>query len=352
MTPSPFDPQRYGKCLVWMAIAVFAFAGASTASAQAPPDFYKGKQVALITAASPGGGYDQYARLLAQYMPRYIAGGPSIVVQNMVGAEGLRAANYLYNIAPQDGTAIGGLSRNTGLARLYAFESSGIQFDARKFHWLGSPQQEIGLFIVHAKSGMKTAADLKTKEVTVSSTAHNSPSSIYARMLNATYGTKLKPVSGYQGSQAALLALERFEVDSHISGGSSSAFRGRFEPWLKAGTAYLVMQMGMTRDPAYPDVPTVLDLMATPADRQLFEIGFVEQVMGRPFVMPPGTPPDRVKLMRAAFDATMKDKDFLAHAAKEKIEISPVDGATINALLDRAYSVPPEVIERLRALAK
>ena len=314
--------------------------------------FYKGKQLRLVIGSPVGDSNDIWGRLILRHMTGYIPGNPTGVPQNMPGGGTLIAANYLYNIAPQDGTAIGGLSRNTGLARLYAFESSGIQFDARKFHWLGSPQQEVGLFITHAKSGMKTAADLKTKEITVSSTAHNSPSSIYARMLNATYGTKLKPVSGYQGSQAALLALERFEVDSHISGGSSSAFRGRFEPWLKAGTAYLVMQMGMTRDPAYPDVPTVLDLMPTPADRQLFEIGFVEQVMGRPFVMPPGTPPDRVKLLRAAFDATMKDKDFLAHAAKEKIEISPVDGATINALLDRAYGAPAEIVEKLRALAK
>ena len=338
--------------MICSALVGFAFAGTPTASGQPAPDFYKGKQIALITAASPGGGYDQYARLLAQYMPRYIPGGPSIVVQNMVGAEGLRAANYVYNVAAQDGTVIGGLSRNTGLAKLYAFDSSGVQFDPRKFHWLGSPQQEIGLFITHVKSGVKTAAGLKTREITVSATAHNSPSSIYARMLNATYGTKLKPVSGYQGSQAALLALERFEVDSHISGGSSAAFRSRIEPWFKAGTAHLVMQLGMKRDPAYPDVPTVLDLMTSPADRQLFEIGFVEQVMGRPFVMPPGTPPDRVKLMRAAFDATMKDKDFLAHAKKEKVEITPVDGATINALLDRAYSAPPEVIKKLQALAK
>ena len=315
-------------------------------------DFYRGRQVALVTSASPGGGYDQYARLLARFMPKYIPGEPSIVVQNMVGAEGLKAANHLYNVAAQDGSVIGGLSRNTGLARFYDFNNGAIQFDARKFFWLGSPQQEIGLFIVNAKSGVRTAADLKSRELTVSSTAHNSPSSIYARMLNAFYGARLKPIEGYDGSQSCLLAVERNEVDAHISGGSSAAFRGRFEPWLHEGRANLVMQMGMTRDPAYPDVPTALELMTRAEDQQLFEIAFAEQVMGRPFVMPPGVPADRVAALRAAFDATMKDAGFLAEAERQKVEIAPVDGATINALLDRVYSAPKELAERLRALAK
>ena len=199
---------------------------------------------------------------------------------------------------------------------------------------------------------MKSAADLKGRELTVSSTAHNSPSSIYARMLNAFYGAKLKPIEGYDGSQACLLAVERNEVDAHISGGSSAAFRGRFEPWVKAGTARVIMQMGMTRDAAFPDVPTALELMENPVERQLFEIAFAEQVMGRPFVMPPNVPADRVKALRAAFDATMTDKDFLAEAEREKVEILPVDGASINALLDRVYAAPPELAARLRELAK
>src|SRR4029077_10605581 len=130
--------------------------------------------------------------------------------------------NFLYNVAPQDGTVIGGLSRNTGLARFYEFNNAGIQFDARKFHWLGSPQQEVGLFILSTKTGMKSIDDLRTHEVSVSSTARNSPRSIYSRMLNASIGSKLKQVEGYAGSQACLLALERGEVDAHVSGGSSS----------------------------------------------------------------------------------------------------------------------------------
>ena len=329
-----------------------ACASASRVSAQSAADFYKGRRIALITAASAGGGYDQYARLLSRHMPRHIPGEPPMVVQNMVGAEGIKAANHLYNLAAQDGTVIGGLSRNTGLARFYDFNNAAIQFDARRFHWLGSPQQEIGLFIVRAATGIKDAAGLKGRELTVSSTAHNSPSSIYSRMLNALYGTGLKPIEGYDGSQSCLLAVERGEVDAHISGGSSSAFRSRLNPWLEAGTARVILQMGMTRDAAFPDVPTALELLAEPASRQLFEIGFIEQVMGRPFLAPPGVPADRVRLLRNAFDQTMQDKAFLADAEKERAEIAPVDGATINTLLDRAYTAPADVIDRLRALAK
>jgi tripartite-type tricarboxylate transporter receptor subunit TctC len=320
--------------------------------AQTPGEFYKGKQITLITSASVGGGYDQYARLLAKHMPRFIPGNPTIVVQNMPGADGLRAANYLYNVAQQDGSVIGGLARNNGLARFYDPGTASVQFDARKFHWLGSPQQEIGLFILRTEKGAKSVDDLKRIEVTTSSTARNSPASIYPRMLNALYGTKIKPVEGYAGSQDALLAVERNEVDAHVSGGSSAAFRARIAPMLKEGKARIVLQMGMARDPEYPDIPTAIEIMPTAEGKQLFEIAFAEQVMGRPFVLPPGVPADRVKVLRDAFDAALKDPELLADAKSQKMEIDPVTGAAINALLDRVYAAPPELASRLSELAK
>ena len=325
---------------------------ATGASAQSLADFYRGRKVTLITAASPGGGYDQYARLLARHMPRYIPGEPQITVQNMPGAEGLLASNHLYNIAAQDGSVIGGVSRNNGLARFYDFGNAGSRFDARKLHGLGSPPQEIGHFVVNTQSGVTSVEEIRGRELTVSSTARSSPSSVYARMLNAMFGSNLRVVEGYGGSQECLMAVERHETDSHISGGSSAQFRNRMMPWVKDGTARVILQMGMARDAAFADVPTALEIMKTPADKQLFEIAFAEQVMGRPFLLGPGVPADRVKMLREAFDSTMKDKQFLAEAAKEGAEIDPVDGATINALLDRVYAAPPDVAERLRALAR
>jgi tripartite-type tricarboxylate transporter receptor subunit TctC len=321
------------------------------ADAQSAAEFFRGKRINLVTSASVGGGYDQYARLLAKHMPRHIPGEPTIIVQNMVGAEGLRAANFLYNVAPQDGSVIGGLSRNTGLARFYDFNNAGIQFEARKFHWLGSPQQEVGLFILSTKAG-RSIEDLKAHEVAISSTARNSPSSIYSRILNASIGTKLKPIEGYDGSQACLMAVERGEVDGHVSGGSSAPFRARFMPWLTRGEVSVIMQMGMKRDAAFADVPTAIEVMPTPADKQLFEIAFAEQVMGRPFVLPPGVPRDRVVALRSAFDATMKDAAFLDDAKLQHAEIDPVSGEEINNLLDRAYAAPADVIARIRELAK
>jgi tripartite-type tricarboxylate transporter receptor subunit TctC len=332
--------------------ACVALASATHAHAQPIAEFYRGKRISLVTAASVGGGYDQYARLLARHMSRHIPGEPTIIVQNMVGAEGLRAANFLFNIAPQDGSVIGGLSRNTGLARLYEFNNEGIQFDVRKFHWLGSPQQEVGLFVLSTRSGARSIEELKKRELTVSSTARNSPSSIYSRILNAAIGTRLKPIEGYDGSQACLMALERGEVDAHVSGGSSAPFRARIAPWLGRDDAKVIMQMGMARDTAFPDVPTALEVVSTPGDRQLFEIAFAEQVMGRPFVLPPGVPGDRVTALRLAFDATMKDAAFLDDARLQRAEINFVGGQDINALLERVYAAPPDVIARLRELAK
>jgi tripartite-type tricarboxylate transporter receptor subunit TctC len=341
-----------GRLPVAAVLACLVFVTATQARAQSISEFYRGKQISLVTSASVGGGYDQYARLLAKHMPRHIPGEPNIIVQNMVGAEGLRAANFLYNVAPQDGTVIGGLSRNTGLARFYDFNNAGIQFDARKFRWLGSPQQEIGLFILSTKSGLHSLNEMKTREVTISSTAHNSPSTIYSNILNATIGTKLKPIEGYDGSQACLMALERGEVDAHVSGGSSAPFRARIVPWLDSGDAKVIMQMGMKRDAAFPDVPTAIEVESAAADKQIFEIAFAEQIMGRPFVLPPGVPLDRMAALRSAFDATMKDPEFLDDARKQKADIDPVGGEEINALLDRVYSAPPDVVARIRELIK
>ncbi len=343
--------MRKGRIIALLAFLLFGGA-AIDARAQTPAEFYKGKQVTLITSASVGGGYDQYARLLAKHMPRFIPGNPTIVVQNMPGADGLRAANYLYNVAAQDGSVIGGLARNNGVTKFYTPDNAQVQFDARKFHWLGSPQQEIGLFVLRTEKGAKSIDDLKKIEITTSSTARNSPASIYPRMLNELYGTKIKPVEGYAGSQDALLALERNETDAHVSGGSSAAFRARIDPMLKAGKAKIALQMGMTRDPAYPDVPTAIEIMPTTEGKQLFEIAFAEQVMGRPFVMPPGVPEDRVKVLRDAFDAALKDPELLKEAASQKMEIDLVSGAEINALLDRVYAAPPELAARLSAMAK
>ena len=232
----------------------------SGAFAESAADFFRGKRINLYVSSTVGGGYDQYARLLAKHIVRHIPGEPTMVVQNMVGAEGIRAANHLYAVAEQDGTAIGALSRNIGTVQLF---QPGIQFDARRFQWIGSPQQEIGLFIISTRKGLRSLDDLKKREVTASSTARNAPTSVYPRMLNALYGTKLRPVEGYPGSPETLIAFERGEVEAYVSGGTSAATLGRMLPWIKAGTAKAVLQMGMKRGVNFRDVPTAIDAMTT-----------------------------------------------------------------------------------------
>jgi len=323
-----------------------------SARAQPVADFYRGKRLTLISSSAVGGGYDQYARLLAKHMARHIPGEPTITVQNMVGAEGIRAANYLYAVAAQDGSVLGGVSRNIGLVSLYEPGNTAIQFDARKFFWLGSPQQEVGLAIVAASTGLRTLDDLRRREVTASSTARNAPTSVYPRLLNALHGTRIKVIEGYDGSPAALIAFERGEVEAYVSGGLSAATLGRIEPWLKNGSARAFLQMGMTRGSTFPDVPTAIEAMTTPDHKRVFEIVFTDQVMGRPFLLPPGVPLDRVRALRAAFDATMRDEGFLAEAKAQRMDIDPIAGEAINALLERVYSSPPGVIERLRELVK
>ena len=341
-----------GLTTIGLATLGLGLLAAQPARADGTKDFYTGKRLTLITSASTGGGYDQYARLLAQHMPKYIPGSPNIVVQNMPGAEGIKAANYLWAIAPRDGTTLGGLQRNTGLARFYQPQGASIQFDVQKFIWLGSMQQEVGFLLVRPASGVSDVAALKTKEITASSTSRNSPSSIYPRMLNALYGTKIRVIEGYGGSQESLLALERGEADSHVSGGTSAAFRARYRPWEKAGTVNVILQLGMERDREYPNIPTALEVVDNPDAKRIFEIAFVEQVMGRPFMLPPDVLRDRSDALRKAFDAALKDKDLIAEADKRGMELEPVSGARIAELLDVVYSTPPALAERIRQIVK
>ena len=331
-------------------LAILLLATPITAQAQPTTEFFKNRKMTLITSASTGGGYDQYARLLARHMPKYLPGSPTMIVQNMPGAEGIKAANYLYAVAPRDGSVVGGLQRNTGLTKFYQPDNANAQFDARKFIWLGSTQQEVGFFLIRSASGVRGLDDLRRKEITISSSARNSPSSIYSRLLNELFGTKMRVIEGYDGSQAALMAIERGEVDGHISGGTSAAFRARYRPWEKAGDVAILLQMGMKRDKEYPHVPTALELAPNSTARSIFEIAFVEQVMGRPFMLPPEVPKDRTDLLRKAFDQTTRDSAFLEEASKVGAEIDPVTGERINELLDKVYATPAELTQRVRDL--
>ncbi len=339
-------PDCIMRALAFVAIAI----GAATSQAAAE-DYYRGKKIFVVSASSAGGGYDQYARLLARHIGKRIPGAPTVIVQNMPGAEGVKAANYIYNLAPQDGTYIGALPRSLSLSKLYAQHEQSLLFDPFSFQWLGSLKRDTGVLAVNAKSGVTAPEDLRKREVTLSSQSSNSPNSMYARMLNAIYGSKLKPIEGYEGSTAGMLAVERFEVDGHLAGGTTAPLKNKIGGWLTAGTGKVVLQFGMNRDSDYPDAPTVLDIINDADGRAVFELAFTEQEIGSPYVLGPKVPAAQMAILEKAFIDTAKDPDFLTEAASENAPIYLLDAPTIETMLKKAYGAPAERIQKLRELA-
>ncbi len=341
-----------GAAMLSALLATLGAFALKAAPVQSAEQFYAGRQVRFIIGTAGGGGYEFYARLVAQFLTRHMPGHPTFVMQDMPGAAGIVAANYLYNVAKQDGSEIGMVGRAVGTQPLLDPKDRGPRYDSAKFNWIGTPQQEVGLVIVRQPSPIQTIQDLKTHELVVSGTTAASPPSYYPRLMNKLLGTKFKVVDGYKSSQEALFALEKGEVDGHSSGSSSAILRSRIEPWLKAGKVKIVAQIGLEKDPDFPDIPLVLELANTQAERQILELVLTQQVMAWPVVAPPGVPARRVQALRNAFDESMADPEFRAEAARQKLVINPVSGAKIAELLNRVYATPKELLHRVATLSE
>jgi tripartite-type tricarboxylate transporter receptor subunit TctC len=318
---------------------------ATHAHADAVADFYRGKQVAVIIALPPGGGYDLNARALARHMGRYLPGQPAMVTKNMPGAASIRAANYLYNVAPKDGTEFAIFTRTVPIDPLLG--GQGDQFDALKFNWIGSTSNEVSTCVAWHTAPVKTYQDLLNKELIVSASGAGSPSVVYPRVLNAALGTKFKVISGYAGSAEAVLALERGEAQGNCAWGWVPMIATKGD-WLRDGKLNVIVQTGMKSYPGRENVPVALDMAKTDDDRRLMELVFAPQTFARPFAAPPDVPKDRVAALRKAFNDTTRDPRFLADAEKEQLEIELVTGEEIEAILRRLYQTPPAVIERAR----
>lgn len=315
-------------------------------------EFYKGKTIEMVIGVTPGGGYDQYARTVAQFMGNHIPGNPNFVVRNLPGASSLISANAVYNTLPQDGTVIGGFQREIGLTPMLYPDTMKARFEADKFQWIGSPQKEIGLLLIHKNAGVGTLDDLKTKEVLMSSSTPGASSSLYPRVLNEVLGMKFKVIEGYKGSTDSLFALEKQESFGHASGGSSAALRRQIKPWLDSGNVKVMMLLGFNKDRQFADAPVVFDLVKNADDLKMLRLVFTPQLMGRPLAFGPNVPADRVEIVRKAFDATMSDSGFLETAKQRKMEIAPVTGKEINDILAEVRSASPELLARLRRIAK
>ncbi len=329
------------------AVALAAALAVASADAQSPASFYAGKSIDLDIGYSVGGGYDLYARLVARHLGQHIPGNPTIVPRNMEGAASLRLANYLYSAAPRDGTVIGAISRGAAFDPLLG--ENGAQFDASKFSWIGSANNEVSVCVALQSSGITSFNDVLTKTLTIGSTGVGDDTYQFPALMNAVLGTKFKIVTGYPGGNDITLALERGEVQGRCGWSWSSIVATR-KDWIASKKITVLVQMSLSKHPDLPDVPLIMELAKTNEQSQIFKLIFARQVMGRPFVAPPEVPADRLTALRQAFAETMQDKAFLDDAANGKFEINPVDGAELDTLVKEVYQTPPEVKKKAAAI--
>jgi len=335
--------MKFHKAVAGVVALVLSGAWPIRAQAQPAAEFYKGKQVDLYIGYSAGGGYDVYARLLARHMGRHIPGGPVIVPRNMEGAGSLRLANWLYKAAPKDGTAFGTIGR--GIAFDPLLGGTGAQFKAGEFAWIGSANDEVSVCVSWGKTGISRFDELYKKEMFVGGTGATADTDLFPKVMNGVLGTKMRVVTGYPGGADITLAMQRGEVQGRC-GWSWSSIKTNHPDWVKDGTLKLLVQLSLEKHPDMPNVPLIMDMVKTEEQRGVMRLLFARQVMGRPFLAPPGLPADRIALLRKAFMDTMNDKSFLAEADKLKLEITPVSGEKVQELVAEVYRTPPDIVKR------
>jgi tripartite-type tricarboxylate transporter receptor subunit TctC len=317
-----------------------------SAQAQSVEEFYRGKQIRVIVG-SLAGDYDTWARLVTRYMRQYIPGNPNFVIENMPGAGSLIAANYLYNKAPQDGTAIGSVSRNIPN---YAFtKKPNVFFDPLKFNWIGSPEMTNRGCFANGDSGVRVAQDLFTRELLVGTDGAGTALSETPVLLRNLLGMKFRTVDGYKSSTDVVLAMQRKEVGGICQ--TVTAFAQTAQNLLDEGSVRLLFTTERQRVPRL-EVPTVFEFAKTEGQRQILAFQASSLETGRPILAPPGVPPDRVKALRSAFDATMRDPAFLADAKQRRFDVDPRTGEEIEAVLRSVASLPQEIIAKVGEMTR
>ena len=334
-----------------MTLAAAAFLIAPPASAQQVSDFYRGRNLTIVVGSDAGSGYDAYARLVGRHIAKHIPGNPVVIVQNQPGAGSITMANALSNSAAKDGATIGAPQSSVAFERLLHLLSPGgktANFDATKLNWLGTVAQDTFVVLGWHKSKVSTTDEMLTKEFVIGTSGPNTDGSLIVAIMNRLLGTSIKLITGYKGTAAQLLALERGEID-----GSSMAYAtvSTLRPNLhEAKEISVILQIGRARHADLKSVPLLAELIKDAGDRKAVELIFDKYQMGRPFFAPTGVPADRVALLRAAFDASMKDPELIAEAAKLKLEMDPLTGAQVQALVDAQYAAPEATVRRARVL--
>jgi tripartite-type tricarboxylate transporter receptor subunit TctC len=330
-----------------IAAACLAITGgaADRACAQPAQDFYKNKQIRMIVGHAVGNDYDLATRFLARYLPRYIPGQPSIVVQNMPPAASIVAANYLYAQAPRDGSVLGSFSRNLPSQALLG--QANIEADPRRFNWLAATSLPVRVCIRSAAAPVKTIADLFTRELIVGGAGAGSSLSILPTVFNQVLGTKFRLVLGYKGTSDVVLAIERGEVQG------ACASYGQFRPYdqlIRDGKLIYFVRAEESPIPEVPDVPSIFDFAKTAEQRQLMRFIFSSTEFGRPYVLPPDVPPERVAIMRKAFAATLADPALIAETARIKMDMTYRPPDDLERLVANLYETPPAVIETVKKI--
>jgi len=335
-------------CIATLAVGLVVWT--QTASAQSVADFYKGKTLELYVGYGPGGGYDQYGRLLARHIGKYIPGKPDVIVRNMPGAGSAKLAAYMHEVAPKDGLQIGAIASTVAFDPLLGNENgeNSVKFDPRTLNWLGSMDAFTPIGVAWHTSGIKTIEDAKKREVILGAPGANTPSAYNPLALNALVGTKFKLIVAYPGGNDVNLALERGEVEARHNIWAS--WVSGHPEWLKEKKIVQLVQIGLVKHRDLPDVPLMMDLAKNPEDRAALKLMSSDVAFARPFATTPGVPAERVAALRRAFDATMKDADLLAECAKANRDLSPSTGEQVQAVVLEVLKAPAPVLAKVNTI--
>jgi len=339
--------RRWPLAEALLVVGGLAIGGAGPASGQSPPSL-AGKNVQMLIGFGPGGGYDLWGRVVARHIGRHLPGNPSVVPQNMPGAGSFVAANNIYNLAPKDGSVLGIIARDAALGPITG--AVGARFDPTRITWVGTPTTETNVCIAMSSAKVQTLKDLYEKELIVGDTGVGTGTHSYPKALNALLGMKFKIIAGFPSSSDVFLAMERGEVDGICE--SLDSVSGKRPSWIPDKKVVILFQGGAAPNPELKDIPFVADLARTPEDRQAIEFLYAGQGIGRPFVAPPDMPADRTRMLRDAFNATMKDPEFLEDARRNMLSVDPEDGEHLTALIKRVYATPRPIVEKIGELIK
>jgi len=320
----------------------------SAGAAAAQGDLLAGKSVQMIIGFGAGGGYDLWGRTVGRHIGRHLPGNPTVIPQNMPGAGSYAAANYIFNVAPKDGSVLGIIARDAALGPLSG--ATGARFDPLQLSWIGTPTKETNVCIAYYTAAVKTVQDLVSKPLILGDTGPGTGTRSYPKALNELIGTKFKLVGGFPASSDVFLAMERGEVEGICE--SLDSIKIRRPNWVPEKKIAILFQGGEAPNPELKDVPFVLDLARNAEERQAIEFLYAGQGIGRPFVAPPALSPERLKMLREAFSAAMQDADFIAEAQKSKLELEPETGEHLAALLARIYATPRPIVDKITNLIK